>query len=214
MSTLKLAALLLALGAVAAAPREFNFVKGECAGDTVYDDYFPFKSINSEDPADTYGAEAAPLLGSDYDLLWTVEYFEGHKVLTNTHSDTTYVLYQCGLDQPVVAGADKYVAVPVTRAAATTTMLLPWFEMLGEREAIVAYTGAGSEVTSACINKMIEDGTCAENAVRRDSCLCAQRLTSHPPSLPPALPAGLCSHAGPQRGGDVRRRMEPGRVLH
>ncbi|KAJ8603586.1 hypothetical protein CTAYLR_004829 [Chrysophaeum taylorii] len=121
-----------------------NYVSGACAEDAV-GDLFPEKW------------ESRP----EFSLLWNVSYHESYKILTNRVTETKFVLYQCGTTAPEIPNA-TLVQVPVTRAATTSTTYLPFFEMIGERSSLKAYTSSFDYVSSPCLRRMYVEGEIEE----------------------------------------------------
>ncbi|KAJ8605579.1 hypothetical protein CTAYLR_000002 [Chrysophaeum taylorii] len=121
-----------------------NYVSGACAEDAV-GDLFPEKW------------QSRP----EFSLLWNVSYQESYKILTNKLTETTFVLYQCGTTAPDIPNA-TLVQVPVARAATTSTTYLPFFEMIGERSSLKAYTSTFDYVSSSCLRRMFLEGEIEE----------------------------------------------------
>ena len=137
-----------------------NLVDGACVDGYDESDLFPAKSDS--------GAYFRTEVGSDYSLLWEVSYHGHYKILRNAHTGGAHVLYQCGVDPPAADDLPEdvvdptFVRVPVTVAATTSTTYLPFFEMIGERDALAAYTSSMAYVSSACLRKRHRDGDLVE----------------------------------------------------
>ncbi|KAL3802107.1 hypothetical protein HJC23_010863 [Cyclotella cryptica] len=105
---------------------------------------------------------------SDQSSYWEVEYHGTYKILRNTQPDvnTTYLLYQCGLDAPVVEEkVDGIFHVPFTGGLVVTdTTQIPFIEILNRRSQIVAFAVPENLISSPCLVEDIipagkEDGT-------------------------------------------------------
>jgi hypothetical protein len=97
-----------------------------------------------------------------------VEYYGTYKILRNTQPDvnTAYLLYQCGLDVPVVEeNVDGIYPVPFTGGLAVTdTTQIPFIEILNRRSQIVAFAVPENLISSPCLSQEIipagkEDGS-------------------------------------------------------
>jgi iron complex transport system substrate-binding protein len=97
--------------------------------------------------------------------------------ITDGDSKTaSYILNQCGATLPPSLDLDSYAAVieiPLTSAAFTQTSSLPFFEMLGVRDAIHKLTVPLSELSSPCLRKgvetnIVEDGDWSDNTLDVD----------------------------------------------
>mmetsp|Transcript_24092 Transcript_24092/g.77679 ORF Transcript_24092/g.77679 Transcript_24092/m.77679 type:complete len:519 (-) Transcript_24092:431-1987(-) len=132
-----------------------NLVEGACV-----EDYDPIAHANVDFfPVHVTGAsEFYGKVSSDYALLWDVSYHGTYKLLVNHLREETYVLWQCGTPRPEVEGADGYFEVPVRRAATTSTTYMPYFEIVGERLSLKAYTSTFEYVSSPCLRVLHRDG--------------------------------------------------------
>ena len=144
-----------------------NLINGACAVD--YDpndnvDYFPMKyrkpSINSYGNIDIFGNKFVPHESTDF---LNIEYHDNYKIVTNSHQQPpkTYLLYQCGTEIPdIVTNGDfefdLVVSVPHQGGLALTqTPQIPYVELLGLREEVIAYVGDPQYVTSPCMSYMM-----------------------------------------------------------
>lgn len=105
----------VAISSVAAQAPTANLINGQCV--TTYDasvDYFPEKLNTNEDKA-TY---------------FSIEYHNNYKVVENSRTGRTYVLVQCGTPAPTdVNNATEIYQVPITKAAAMETTVVPYLEV-------------------------------------------------------------------------------------
>jgi len=145
-----------------------NLIVDGCAVDYDPDagvDYFPTKyakpTIKSYGDVDIFGEKFVPHDTTDF---LEITYHDTYKIVTNKHQDPpkSYLLYQCGTEIPqdVVDGGDFDVVVPVPLKggmAITQTPQIPYLELLGLREEIIAYIGDPQYVTSPCLNYMLND---------------------------------------------------------
>ncbi|KAL9542589.1 hypothetical protein MBANPS3_008534 [Mucor bainieri] len=147
----KIASLLViatvAISSVAAQAPTANLINGQCV--TTYDasvDYFPEKLNTNEDKA-TY---------------FSIEYHNNYKVVKNSRTGRTYVLVQCGTPAPTdVNNATEIYQVPITKAAAMETTVVPYLEMIGAAESIKLIAD-GSLVSSPCFQKYLNTGDIAQ----------------------------------------------------
>ena len=131
-------------------------------------DYFPTKyskpTIRTYGDIDIFGEKFVPHNTTDF---LEITYHKTYKIVTNKHQDPpkSYLLYQCGtqIPQDVVDAGDFDVVLPVPHKggiAITQTPQIPYLEMLGLREEVIAYIGDPFYVTSPCISHMLgEDAT-------------------------------------------------------
>lgn len=133
----------LAISSVAAQAPTANLKDGQCV--TNYDasiDYFPEKLNTSEDKASYF----------------SIEYHNNYKVVKNQRSGRTYVLVQCGTPAPTnVNNATEVYNIPITKAAAMETTVVPYLEMVGAAESI-SLIADGSLVSSPCFQKFLNSG--------------------------------------------------------
>ncbi len=144
-----------------------NLVDG-CISDydpTVDIDFFPFKYerplIETYGDVDIFGELFIPHNSTDY---LEITYHKTYKIVTNKHQNppASYLLYQCGTEIPqdVVDANDFDVVVPVPLQggfAVTQTTQIPYIELLGLREKVVAYIGDSQWVTSPCMGHMLDE---------------------------------------------------------
>lgn len=131
-------------------------------------DYFPVKyskpTIKSYGDIDIFGDKFVPHNTTDY---LEITYHKTYKIIKNKHQDPpkSYLLYQCGTEIPqdVVDTLHFDLVVPVPHKggmAITQTPQIPYLELLGLREEVIAYIGDPSYVTSPCMSHMLsEDAT-------------------------------------------------------
>ncbi|VEU43949.1 unnamed protein product [Pseudo-nitzschia multistriata] len=129
-------------------------------------DYFPNKYskpiIKSYGDRDIFGEKFVPHNTTDF---LDIEYFNTYKIVTNLHQDPPkkYLLYQCGTQIPEDVDVDSFdlvTSVPHKGGLALTeTPQIPYVELLGLRESIVAYIGDPFYVTSPCMTHMMEGET-------------------------------------------------------
>merc|ERR1719464_363023 len=94
-----------------------------------------------------------------YSENWDITYHGTYKVLTNLHSDKSYLLYHCGTEPPEnVEDFHVVVEVPIQQAVVTSTTQIPNLELLGKRTSIAAYVGNRQYVSSPCINELMDEG--------------------------------------------------------
>jgi hypothetical protein len=166
------ALLLLAtsFGGFAVRAQQEDNLLGNFIDDCVFDfdpdvDYFPTKytqpSIASYGDIDIFGDKFVPHNTTDF---LEITYHKTYKIVTNRHQDPpkSYLLYQCGTDIPddVVAANDFDLVVPVPHRgglALTQTPQVPYVELLGLREEVIAYIGNPVYVTSPCMSHMLSD---------------------------------------------------------
>jgi len=131
-------------------------------------DYFPTKYskpvIKSYGDIDIFGEKFIPHNTTDF---LEITYHKTYKIVTNKHQDPprSYLLYQCGTEIPqdVVDANDFDMVVSVPHQggiAITQTPQVPYLELLGLREQVIAYVGDAQYVTSPCMSHMLsEDAT-------------------------------------------------------
>jgi len=146
-------------------------------------DYFPTKYtpplIESYGDVDIFGEKFVPHNTTDF---LEITYHKTYKIVTNKHQDPpkSYLLYQCGtqIPQDVVDANDFDLVVPVPHKgglAITQTPQIPYIELLGLREEVIAYIGNPSYVTSPCMSHMLSEnatqgrGTSIETINDRDA---------------------------------------------
>ncbi|KAI8642350.1 hypothetical protein BD408DRAFT_183198 [Parasitella parasitica] len=132
-----------AISSVAAQAPASNLINGQCV--TAYNasmDYFPEKLDTNDDKA-TY---------------FSIEYHNNYKVVKNSRTGRTYVLVQCGTPPPTdVNNATEIYQIPITKAAAMETTVVPYLEMIGAAESIKLIAD-GSLVSSPCFQKYLNTG--------------------------------------------------------
>jgi len=130
-------------------------------------DYFPTKwtkpNIKSYGDVDIFGDKFVPNNTTDF---IEIEYFNTYKIVRNLHQDPPkeYLLYQCGTEIPDDVNQDDFDWVgPVPHKgglALTQTPQIPYIELLGLREEVIALIGNPIYVTSPCMSHMLsEDAT-------------------------------------------------------
>ena len=122
-------------------PRQGHFAVATCRLTTPYNpsvDYFPTK------------------LASDYSAGWEVTYHNSYKVI-DVAGDHKIVAYQCGTPVPTVEGATMVVQIPFTTVTLMSTSYIPFFELIGYRQAIKGVNGIQS-VSSPCLRDAIAAG--------------------------------------------------------
>ncbi|KAG2210186.1 hypothetical protein INT46_009995 [Mucor plumbeus] len=133
----------VAISSVATQAPTSNLINGQCV--TTYDasiDYFPEKLNTSEDKA----------------TFFSIEYHNNYKVVKNSRTGRTYVLVQCGTPSPTdVNNATEIYQIPITKAAAMETTVVPYLEMIGAAESIKLIAD-GSLISSPCFQKYLNSG--------------------------------------------------------
>ena len=128
-------------------------------------DYFPTKYskpiIKSYGDRDIFGEKFVPHNTTDF---LDISYHKTYKIVTNLHQDPPkkYLLYQCGTEIPqdvIDAGSfDLVTSVPHKGGLALTeTPQIPYVELLGLRDEIIAYIGNSAYVTSPCMGHMMSE---------------------------------------------------------
>ncbi|KAI9295186.1 hypothetical protein K502DRAFT_228157 [Neoconidiobolus thromboides FSU 785] len=113
----------------------------ECAKDfSDSTDYFPEK-ISIEDAT-----------------LFQVEYKKYYKIVKNSSTKESIVLYQCGTKQPKVDSVTKYFEIPVSKVAVKDTSAISYLSALGVEDTIKAVDSTSS-ISNACIQKNLKDKT-------------------------------------------------------
>ena len=192
--------LLLGLLAVASAPALalalapgslVNLPAGWKAGETVDAKYVVYNAKNSDAGRECVCASSFDAahdyfpvkLGAESRAAgFTVTYHNSYKVINNTAAGVVHVGYQCGTPKPTEQALGfkptAFVELPVSTIGVASTTDLPWIEFLGDRAAIKAVPGFG--VTSACVKKMVVDGSAvvysakATKGLGHDINLCSQ----------------------------------------
>ncbi|TPX59865.1 hypothetical protein SpCBS45565_g07646 [Spizellomyces sp. 'palustris'] len=91
-----------------------------------------------------------------------ISYRNSYKIVTNTVSKTSYVLYQCGTPAPAnETGHNGTFAVPVSTIAIADTTSITYLELLGVRDRIKVSTSTDF-TTSPCVQKMQADKTLSQ----------------------------------------------------
>jgi len=97
--------------------------------------------------------------------FWSVTYWNTYKIVANTKVGETYLLYQCGTQPPASQLNGSHAAVlsvPLPEVNVLYTTMIPFLEILGERERIAAYLGNMAYVASPCVNKLYDEGKIKE----------------------------------------------------
>ncbi|CAO3631912.1 unnamed protein product [Cunninghamella echinulata] len=106
-------------------------------------DYFPQKFKSNEDSAD----------------LFTIEYHNNYKLLTNVSSNATFALVQCGTPAPanssLPANTEVY-EIPIKSAAVLSTTVVPYLEALGVAETVKVVSGSDF-IASSCFQKYLSN---------------------------------------------------------
>jgi iron complex transport system substrate-binding protein len=111
----------------------------------------------------------------EYSEHWSISYHKTYKIITNryadgyasdsdTSEDWSILLYQCGTPPPadqLDGQHNAVISVPLQDdgVVLTSTVQISHLELLGKRNAINAYRGDASPVSSPCLKDMIADGT-------------------------------------------------------
>ena len=97
---------------------------------------------------------------TEHSAHWTVEYHNSYKIVRNTDSDTSYVLYQCGTPLPteIADQHDAVVSIPLGDVGLHYTTFIPYVELLDRRSNIASMAGEASWIYSPCLNKMVDEG--------------------------------------------------------
>jgi len=122
-------------------PVQTYFGVSSCSLTTPYDpsvDYFPTK------------------LASDFSAGWEVTYHNSYKVI-DVAGNHKIVAYQCGTPVPTVEGATMVVQIPFTTVTVMSTTYIPFFELIGYRQAIKGVNGI-QHVSSPCLRDAIAAG--------------------------------------------------------
>ncbi|KAG0057274.1 hypothetical protein BGZ83_000064 [Gryganskiella cystojenkinii] len=96
----------------------------------------------------------------DNATLFSVTYKNNYKVVTNSFTNNTFVLTQCGTTPPAASlfsNTTVFFNVPVKNVASLATTAVSYLEMLGERKAIKAVDTEGL-VSSPCVQHGLEGG--------------------------------------------------------
>ncbi|KAI8348827.1 hypothetical protein EDC96DRAFT_310418 [Choanephora cucurbitarum] len=137
----------LAISSIVAQSPSTNYINGQCVQN--YDasiDYFPEK-LNT---------------ANDKGQYFSIEYHNNYKVVNNYRTGHSYVLVQCGTPKPTnVSSTAEIYEIPITKAAAMETSVVPYLEMIGAAKTI-ALTADGSLVTSPCFQEFWSNSTIQE----------------------------------------------------
>ena len=95
-------------------------------------------------------------LASDFSAGWEVTYHNSYKVI-DVAGDHKIVAYQCGTPVPTVEGATMVVQIPFTTVTVMSTTYIPFFELIGYRQAIKGVNGI-QYVSSPCLRDAIAAG--------------------------------------------------------
>ncbi|KAJ3313215.1 hypothetical protein HDU76_002702 [Blyttiomyces sp. JEL0837] len=110
--------------------------------------------VTNYDPNVNYFPETVTLSGGAGDHL-SYTYNKNYKTITNTLSNETIVLYQCGTPKPttIPAGA-KVFSVPVNNISIGDTTIVTYLELLGVQTSIKYATDSTAQyIGSPCIQK-------------------------------------------------------------
>jgi hypothetical protein len=130
---------------------------------------------NGESTIDLFPSKSS----SDQSSYWDIEYHNVYKLLRNKEVNTTYLLYQCGLnevptiDEPV----DGTFPVPFEGGLVVTeTTQIPNIEIMNRRHQIVAFAVSENLISSPCLSQEIipagkEDGSITFLPLYNDSAL-------------------------------------------
>ncbi|KAF7728127.1 hypothetical protein EC973_006642 [Apophysomyces ossiformis] len=137
----------LFVSAVCAQTQNTNNVNGQCVQTyNANTNYFP-QRLN---------------LSTDTTTYFSVSYFNNYKLVTDKRNQKTYALVQCGTPTPSNLPKDTEIyQVPVTKAGALETTVVPYLEMLGVANTI-SVIDDGSFVASACFEQRLAQGQVAE----------------------------------------------------
>lgn len=96
-----------------------------------------------------------------YSKFWSVEYFDTYKIAKNLATNTSYLLYQNGTQQPPSSSSDVVVIeIPLTGdIGVTETPIIPFLELLGVQTRVKAYLGDKAFIASPCFLELISQGT-------------------------------------------------------
>lgn len=166
-------------------------------------DYFPTKyakpTIASYGDIDIFGDKFVPHNTTDF---LEITYHKTYKIVTNKHQDPpkSYLLYQCGTEIPQDViddpNNDFDLVVPVPHQgglALTQTPQIPYVELLGLREDVIAYIGNPVYVTSPCMSHMLGEnataglGTSIETIYDSDSTIQEELIADFRERHPDAL---------------------------
>lgn len=106
-------------------------------------DYFPDKVV----PVDS--------------KLWTIEYANTYKILTNLAANQTYLLFQCGTEAPADQLDGRHTVVteiPLTKVALTQTPPITYLEQLGVMEKISVFLSNPDGIASSCFKARVDAG--------------------------------------------------------
>ena len=142
-------------------------------------DFFPTKYsrpiIQSYGDIDIFGEKFVPHNTTDF---LEITYHKTYKIVTNKHQDPpkNYLLYQCGTQIPedVVNANDFDLVLPIPHKggiALTQTPQIPYVELLGLRDQVIAYIGNPRYVTSPCMSHMMGEEASIETIYTRNSTL-------------------------------------------
>ena len=95
-------------------------------------------------------------LASDFSAGWEVTYHNSYKVI-DVAGNHKIVAYQCGTPVPTVEGATMVVQIPFTTVTVMSTTYIPFFELIGYRQAIKGVNGI-QYVSSPCLRDAIAAG--------------------------------------------------------
>ncbi|KAL1923813.1 uncharacterized protein VTP21DRAFT_8793 [Calcarisporiella thermophila] len=91
--------------------------------------------------------------------LFSIQYFNNYKLVSNKYSNQTFALVQCGTPRPASIPANMTVfEIPVSRVATLETTATAFLDYLGVVDTIVAFD-TESAVTSPCLQKKREQGS-------------------------------------------------------
>jgi len=114
--------------------------------------------VDNSGKTDYFPDKISPL----YSKYWNITYHNTYKIVHNLHSDTKYLLYQCGTSIPALSHEyDLVVEVPLQDGVAVSSSTqIPQLEQLGVRRQIKASIGQ-LYTSSPCIQTMEGEGLIA-----------------------------------------------------
>mmetsp|Transcript_18370 Transcript_18370/g.27712 ORF Transcript_18370/g.27712 Transcript_18370/m.27712 type:complete len:457 (+) Transcript_18370:85-1455(+) len=99
----------------------------------------------------------------EYAEYFNITYNNSYKIIDvnagSYYGTQKIIAYQCGTPIPEWENdTDIFVEIPVKYVAVSSTPMIPYIEILGERKSIKAVATNTSLVASACLNEMLDDG--------------------------------------------------------
>ena len=98
---------------------------------------------------------------NNWSANWNIEYFNTYKILKNTATGFSWLLYQCGTTLPAseVGNHQGTFKVPLQAGIATSsTTDLTHIEQLGLRRQLKGHVGGTQYIGSPCLKTMAEEG--------------------------------------------------------